>query len=858
MSNLLNLSVKAPISGIASIVRPGTNPRKNSFDDGKFAPGQLTAFHPDPDHNKKWSKENISYINGFYLDFDLQDWLLEVNGVKEATPAGKELKASMKAMSSDEMVPYMEAFLPIVVEAFSSAIALEPTYVTYTGGGFHVGYWYESPLVNDTPTRAKHEAYVKAIIAHMNKLHVHSAIGTTAVCSDNSCSDITRWERDIGSAKVGGWATTLLYWNPEGHKLDGPNEDFTTATSGAFKALTKAKQKGNGGGKAPPPPASAPSTPPPSAPDDSRKFVGDWCSLDVVKLLTRAGHTVTQDDAGLLNVECPFRTQRHPDTTGNAVVRLGDEKKKQWADIYCHHAACKGKTPEGANRHLLSEAIEAGIFSLTDAQKLSNPLPRVRSDYKRGKPLDSGSEYSIANAFLANMSYAVDENLAYFGEDFYCYNEDIKRWVTLPETHVFNDIGKYFDKVAYTAGTNAAGAPVIRYWTANHNPINNVHEQLKMQCRALPIARKLAVPEPGLMFTNGFLRPTGEFIEDQDTAKDTGCTVAQSVDYDFDPDPSKHDIEKEAPKFCAYLKSSLNADSMNHPDIQTLLEYPGLCLLGMGTATEKVLILFGKSGCGKSTYIDIVRAMFDPSAVCVIEPNKMSGRFQLTELIGRRINIVDDLAEGAMYDSSKFKSITTGGLISAEFKNQSRHVNFSSIAGSIIGTNHTLRSKVTDEAVIARIHQIDFLNQYRDTAAQKPGLSKEILRTEHEAITRHCIYAALKAVSERRGKLRMQVDDHSKKEFMLAESSEVWRFLVEACTTEPEDQTSTTDLFNKYLIYCANENIPKSREVTMTAFGRTLVEFGEGRGIKDFKFRKSGPMMCRAACDIQLRPNPRA
>lgn len=871
MSNLLNLRVKSPDASalnISTVRHPSVPEVLNPSVFKNFPVGALFSPNETSTGSVNSNESDVVAITGFFLDLDLHDWILSLNGLSINTPEGKLLKASIKSMDAEDLVPYLDVLLPMGLEAIGAAIPFEPTYVMYTGAGFHIGFWYDEPLVNTGDNRKAHKLYLGAVIDYLNTQHVHALSGEVGVISDTSCKDIIRRERVLGQKKTGSPSSapaTLLYWNPDGMKLSHPDAEFVAkvkataeaAKASAAAAAKAAKQKAPKGSQ-PMPPVNAPTAPPPSSSDDSGKFHGDWYSLDVVKLLTRAGHIVTPDDAGQLNVECPFREQRHPNTSGNAVVRLGDEKKKVWADIYCHHAACKGKNADGSNRHLLSEAIEAGIFSLADAQRLSNPLPRVRSDYKRGKPLDSGSEYAIANAFLANMSYAVDNNLAYFGEDFYCYNEDIKRWVRLPETHVFNDIGKYFDKTAYIAGVNAQGNPSIKYWTANHNPINNVHEQLKMQCRALPIAAKLAIPEPGLMFTNGFLRPTGEFINDESTAKDAGCTVAQSVDYAYDPDASAHDIEKEAPKFCAYIKSVLNADDMNHPDIQTLLEYPGLCLLGMGTATEKVLLLYGKSGCGKSTYIDIVRAMFDPSAVCVIEPNKMSGRFQLTELIGRRVNIVDDLSEKAMYDASKFKSIATGGLISAEFKNQSRHVNFSSIAGSIIGTNHHLRSTTTDEAVVARIHQIDFLNQYRDTAKQKPGLSKEILRTEHEAITRHCIYAALRAVATRRGKLRLQVDDHGKKEVMLAESSDVWRFLIEACTTEPEDQTSTVDLFNKYLIYCANENIPKAREVTMTSFGRTLVEFGEGRGIKDFKFRKSGPMMCRAACDIQLRANPRA
>jgi hypothetical protein len=149
-------------------------------------------------------------------------------------------------------------------------------------------------------------------------------------------------------------------------------------------------------------------------------------------------------------------------------------------------------------------------------------------------------------------------------------------------------------------GVNAQGDEKFGHWLANSRAVRDVAEVLARKCKALPASEKFKTPTQGVMFLNGFLHPNGMLTTDESMTKEMGCTAAQALDYDWDEndtlDCSPEKMEAEMPRFCSYIKGSLGVTSMDHPDVKTLLEYPGLCLLGLGTATQKVLVPQGIPG----------------------------------------------------------------------------------------------------------------------------------------------------------------------------------------------------------------------------------------------------------------------
>ena len=866
-----SLSVKQIVEGVPSILRPGGPHAPNTFTQSGFVPGDLRSFNITKSDTCTSSKANVKSIVGFYLDFDLKDWRLAEAGFDKSSAEGIKLVADLKNMSDDERDAALNDHLQIVLAAIGEAVGVEPTYITCTGGGFHVGYWYDGIIEKTAASTEAVEAYTKAINTFINEQFVHPSIDSVRVCADPACADISRNERDIGSVKAStSYPTSLIFWNPDGIKLEGPDEAFTgrikdsakkrrqeadSAKSRQAKAERQAKareEKRKLLGAAPPPEVDTDNGQHP-APVDGSKFSGDWTTFDIERLFTRTGREIRLSN-GQLDVDCPFMETNHPHFNGNAILTRGVPKTPstpgKWADFYCQHSSCKQYT------HRLGKAIEDGIFSIEDANKVSSPLPRMRKAAKRGGLLPSGSDESVANAFLANMPYAADDCLAYFGEDFYSYNQDNKHWVKLHEVKVVNDIALYFDDAVYSMGVNSQGDEKFGHWLANSRAVRDVADVLARKCKALPASEKFKNPTPGVMFLNGFLHPNGMLTTDESMTKEMGCTAAQAIDYDWDEndalDCSPEKMEAEMPRFCSYIKGSLGVTSMDHPDVKTLLEYPGLCLLGLGATTQKVLVPQGIPGTGKSTYMNIIRSYFDTAAICVIHPQQTSGQFQMTELIGRRINMVDDVSEKTLQDTSRFKTITTGGLSVAEFKGINRREYFNPIAGTILNLNGVLRTAGADPAFIDRLHLISFPHRFRGMPGVKIKLSVEILKHEREALLRFIIRSALLALRNRQGQLAVRESDGATREQLMADSDTVWNFLSDACEVGPDKRTSVGILFNQYLNYCANTNEPINKRVNMKQFSNAAVTFGDNRGIAKFKDRSEDSRFYRAVCVSEL------
>ncbi len=102
--------------------------------------------------------------------------------------------------------------------------------------------------------------------------------------------------------------------------------------------------------------------------------------------------------------------------------------------------------------------------------------------------------------------------------------------------------------------------------------------------------------------------------------------------------------------------------------IELLKEFAGAALLGMATTHAVCLVLVGSGNDGKSRVLNVLRALFPPTAVCSVAPHLWARGFLLAELAGKRLNVVGELPDGDMQDSERFKLVVAGDAVTAERK----------------------------------------------------------------------------------------------------------------------------------------------------------------------------------------------
>jgi putative DNA primase/helicase len=126
--------------------------------------------------------------------------------------------------------------------------------------------------------------------------------------------------------------------------------------------------------------------------------------------------------------------------------------------------------------------------------------------------------------------------------------------------------------------------------------------------------------------------------------------------------PVKYDPKLKCPLIDKFLKEVYP----ENPDI--LYEIAGYCLW-KDYPLHKWFILVGEGKNGKSTYLNLVKALLGKENVSEVELQDFDkNRFASAQLLGKLANICADISERGMKNTGRLKMLTGGDRVFAEFK----------------------------------------------------------------------------------------------------------------------------------------------------------------------------------------------
>ena len=169
-------------------------------------------------------------------------------------------------------------------------------------------------------------------------------------------------------------------------------------------------------------------------------------------------------------------------------------------------------------------------------------------------------------------------------------------------------------------------------------------------------------------------------------------------------------------------------------DVQAVLyEVIGYCFY-RSCIFRKALLLKGAKGCGKSTYLDLVRNILGTESTTALSLKELSDKFSTIELAGKLANIGDELDKEYIATSSKFKSIVSGMMISGQ-KKYGDVVNFTPYAKMLFAMNGDLRMDDPGNAVADRLIQVPFpaslrkedIDPYLPEKLRRPGAVQYVI-----------------------------------------------------------------------------------------------------------------------------------
>lgn len=199
-------------------------------------------------------------------------------------------------------------------------------------------------------------------------------------------------------------------------------------------------------------------------------------------------------------------------------------------------------------------------------------------------------------------------------------------------------------------------------------------------------------------FINGTLElDTGLFREHNPADY---CSVQAS--YPYNPEAN-----------CPAWERFIDDVTASDPKQAELLQFiPGYALF-QDNVHEKIFVLTGAGGNGKTRYLEILRQLFGAENTSHLSPRDMLKDFQVIALRHSIINIAGEIRSDLRDAEERMKAIASGEPISACYKGE-QYVTFAPRTKLVFATNGQLKSGDTSDALARRLIIIDFKVQFVD------------------------------------------------------------------------------------------------------------------------------------------------
>lgn len=259
--------------------------------------------------------------------------------------------------------------------------------------------------------------------------------------------------------------------------------------------------------------------------------------------------------------------------------------------------------------------------------------------------------------------------------------------------------------------------------------------------------------------------------------------------------------------------STLNKLACNDAPIRALLEECiGYCFYRRNEL-GKAFILTGDKSNGKSTFLDMVKAVLGEENVSALDLKELGDRFSTSMMFGKLANIGDDIGDDFLQGSqvSTFKKVVTGNRIKAERKGQDPF-EFNPYVKLLFSANDIPRMKDKTGAVLRRLVIIPFnarFSKYLPDGTVDPEYNPYI---KYELVEQSSIEYLIRVGVEglrriienneftKSEKVQQQVEEYEN------ENNPIKAFIDDQGIEMIEDEP-TADVYKRYQVFCAENSM---------------------------------------------------
>lgn len=319
-----------------------------------------------------------------------------------------------------------------------------------------------------------------------------------------------------------------------------------------------------------------------------------------------------------------------------------------------------------------------------------------------------------------------------------------------------------------------------------------------------------------LHVANGFLLLNANgvtFVENKD-----GCRFysRKSLSIEYVPEAD-----------CQRFKILLKEAGLDDADQKLLQEGLGQLLLPQGNIAQRIFLIDGPGGSGKSTVLRTIVNLLGEEEFAILHARAFGNRHELPHYAGKRALLGMDLPPDALLrDGWALKALTGSDFLQGTRSGSGSEVNFYGNLSVFLTSNERLRLNlggINDvSAFRRRLAHIPFVQV---PATPSPFLQDELL-AEASGVLNWLIEGALRVL--KRGRIDLIEAQQARVDAILGEANSPAAF-VASCVAkgEPGDSATIAELLEAYCDYCAAQGWqPLSERRAHREIRRALVQAG--------------------------------
>ena len=286
---------------------------------------------------------------------------------------------------------------------------------------------------------------------------------------------------------------------------------------------------------------------------------------------------------------------------------------------------------------------------------------------------------------------------------------------------------------------------------------------------------------------------------------------------------------------------TLDKLACSDPAIRSLLEECiGYCFYRRNEL-GKAFILTGDKSNGKSTFLDIIKAILGDRTISALDLKELGDRFSTSMMFGKLANIGDDIGDDFLQGNqvATFKKVVTGNRIKAERKGQDPF-EFNPFIKLLFSANDIPRMKDKTGAVLRRLVIIPFNATFsKDAPDYDPFIKYKLIQQDSIEYMIRIGLEGLKRVVTNNGfsksdKVQSQLDEYEE------ENNPIIAFIRDTGVDMIENQP-TNEVYKRYQVFCADNsmqpmsNIVFSKQINKRLGFETAVSKVGGKSIRTFR-----------------------